>query len=374
MNNPFVLEPYVSKELFCDREEELSRLLACLQNGRNVTLISPRRLGKTGLIYRLFDEISSQRLPFETFYTDISSSRNLEDFVKLLSESVADVLVRQNRISDLLKTLKGIRPVLSYDPVTDAPKLSFSYQNEEEKKLSLKALLSFLEKNRRPVVIAIDEFQQVREYEGVIMEALLRTYIQPLHNVRFIFCGSKKHIMADIFTNPLKPFYDCTTNVPLNKLDKRVYARFIAHLFNESGKTISDEQVNDIIDWTRDHTFYTQCLCNEVFMLSGENVTDEDVRKAKMITLSSNYDRFLEIQRLVTPSQWKLMKAIAKDGYVDHPTSAEFLHKHNLSSGPAVLKSLKALIDKELILTDMTETGAEYSVYNVFLARYLESV
>ena len=58
-DNPFILEPYRSKELFCDREEETSRLIEDVENGRNVTLISPRRLGKTGLILRTFDEIAS---------------------------------------------------------------------------------------------------------------------------------------------------------------------------------------------------------------------------------------------------------------------------------------------------------------------------
>ena len=374
MDNPFILEPYKSKELFCDREEETARLVDCMVNGRNTTLISPRRLGKTGLIYRVYDEIKDRKLPHETFYVDISSSQSIDDFVKLLTEAIAVVLNRQNRIKEFFNALKGIRPLLGFDSVNNTPTVSFSYQTMAEKQQTIKSVFSFLENNKRPVILAIDEFQQVREYPDVCMEALLRTYIQPLHNVRFIFCGSKKHTMADIFTNALKPFYESTTNIPISKLDPIVYSAFIERQFLNAGKSILKEHIEDIITWTRDYTFYTQFLCNEVFQRSGSVVTDEDIRKSKEIVIASNRDRFLEIQRLITPAQWKLLKAIAKDGIVLHPTSSDFIQRYHLNSGPAVLKNLRTLIDKELILADVSETGVSYCVYNVFLSRYLELI
>lgn len=372
MNNPFIIEPFVSSHYFCDREEETSRILNCLENGRNITLISPRRLGKTGLIYRVFDQIRENKLPYETVYADMSSTQTLEDFIKILSESVASVLHRRNRLKDILKALGGIRPLISYDELTGQPQLSFTYRTEEDKTVTLHSLFSYLENSGKEVVVAIDEFQQVREYPGVRMEALLRTCIQPLHHVRFIFCGSKKHIMSDMFANARSPFYESTTNVPVGKLDEQIYGRFIAGLFAENGKHIESELVEDIIHWTKDHTYYTQSLCNEVFSCSGKKVSAEHVRQAKRTVLQMNTDRFLEIKRMLTPSQWKLLKAVAKEGEVQKPTSAAFLSKYGLASGPAVLKSLKSLIEKELILETVTLEGSVYSVYNVFFSRYLE--
>ena len=374
MKNPFVIEPYVSSHFFCDREEETARIIECLENRRNITLISPRRLGKTGLIYRVFDQIKENKLAYETIYADMSSTQTLEDFVKILSESVASVLHRRNKIKDILKAVGGIRPLISYDELTGQPQLSFTYRTEEDKKVTLRSLFSYMENSGKEVVVAIDEFQQIREYPGIQMEALLRTCIQPLHHVRFIFCGSKKHVMTDMFTNAKRPFYESTTHVPLGKLDEETYRGFISGLFLENGKAIGEDLVKDIIVWTRDHTYYTQSLCNEVFGISGEIVTAEDVRKAKRTLLSLNTDRFLEIKRMTTPSQWKLLKAVAKEGEVRKPTSAAFLSKHGLTSGPAVLKSLKSLVDKELILETLTLEGSIYSVYNVFLSRYLENL
>ena len=372
--NPFIVEPYYSSHFFCDREEETARIISCLKNGRNVTLISPRRLGKTGLIYRVFDRIKEEENSFEVFYADISSTQNLDDFIKILSESLAAVLYKKNRIKDIFKAIGGIRPLISYDELSGLPQLSFTYRTEEDKTHTLKSMLEYLEDSGKEVVVAIDEFQQIREYPGVQMEALLRTYIQPLHHVRFIFCGSKKHIMTDMFANAKKPFYESTTHVPLGKLDEETYGGFISGLFLENGKAIGEDLVKDIIVWTRDHTYYTQSLCNEVFGISGEIVTAEDVRKAKRTLLSLNTDRFLEIKRMTTPSQWKLLKAVAKEGEVYKPTSTGFLSKYGLTSGPAVLKSLKSLVEKELILETVTLEGNHYSVYNVFFSRYLEKI
>ena len=374
MENPFILYPYKSKDLFCDREFETEEIIRYLQNGRNITLISPRRLGKTGLIYRVFDELSLRKSGIDTFYVDISSSQSAEDFIKLLAEAVVPALNQSDRITSFFKALGGIRPVLSYDSVSGKPEISMTFQNDNDRNLTLKEIFNYLERHPKKVVLAIDEFQQVREYKDIDMEALLRTYVQPLRNVSFIFCGSKKHTMTDIFSNAKRPFYESTTFVSLGKLDVDVYAGFIIRNFQKGGKKIDLQIVRKMIEWTRDHTFYTQTLCNEVYMRSGETVTEDDVFESIRAILSSNRDRFLEIQRLLTPAQWRLLKALAKEGSVAHPTAADFLQKYRLGSGAAVSKNLKSLIEKELILPSTTQEGTSYSVYNVFLSRYLEKV
>ena len=85
MENPFTLVPYVSDELFCDRKAETKTLMEYILNGSNVTLISPRRYGKTGLIYRVFDEIKQQKANVSTCYVDIYATETLEDFIKVFS-------------------------------------------------------------------------------------------------------------------------------------------------------------------------------------------------------------------------------------------------------------------------------------------------
>ena len=373
-DNPFILEPYRSKDLFCDRENELAQLMAHLENGRNVTMISPRRLGKTGLIFRLFDEIKTTGAPYETVYADISDTLSLEDFIKVLSQAVATHLKSQSKILSFLKALKSIRPLLGVDPFSGMPQVSIAFATNEQQQRTLEDLLMFLENYPQQVVVAIDEFQQIREYEGLNMEAVLRKHIQHLHNVRFIYCGSKKHTMADMFTNAKSPFYESTVFLSLEKLSETVYADFIKHQFERRGKSIGDEQVRYILEWTRDYTYYTQKVCNKVFEISAKQVRMEDVYSSISFILDSEKERFLEIRRLITRSQWKMLKAIAAEGTVSQITSSAFLTKYGIPSSSAALRNIKALTEKELVLAEPSGQNVTYSVYNVFLSRYLEQM
>ncbi|MBQ3439700.1 MAG: ATP-binding protein [Bacteroidales bacterium] len=373
LDNPFILEPYRSKELFCDREKETEEILRHITNGRNITLISPRRLGKTGLIFRVFEEIRAKALPFETIYVDISDTLSLEDFIMAISEAIALRLKKQQKISAFFRSLKNVRPMLGWDPLSGSPQVSFSFSDDNQKQNTLKDVLDYLENAPQKILLAIDEFQQIREYDGINMEAILRKHIQHLHNVRFIYCGSKKHTMTDMFTNAKKPFYESTSFCYLAKLPVPIYAAFIKSLFASAGKAIDDDSIDYILQWTKVHTYYTQRLCNEVFSLSGDTIDRDLINKAIQAILDAEKERFREIRRLITRSQWKMLKAIASEGEVSQITSSSFLSRHGISSGPTALRNIKALTDKELVLATNREDATCYSVYNVFLSRYLEN-
>ncbi len=328
--NPFVLQPYISKDLFCDRKVELNWMLSHISNGANITLISMRRLGKTGLIFRCFEELEA--LGYKTFYADVYATSSLDDFVKTLAEAV--------------------------------------FRNE--KQTTLKSILDYLESLDSRVVVAIDEFQQIREYENVRMEALLRGYIHNLKNVRFIFCGSHKKLMTEIFTAERSPFYQSTVNIPLHKLNIEVYSQFIKDKFNAGGKEISDDAIDFIMDWSRCHTFYTQSLCHYIYIMSGANVSMENVYRAIEAIFDSETDRFYTIRNMLTKGQWKYLTAVAKEQVVKQPTSSVFLEKYKLGAASSAKRYLDALVEKELILESTSMEGNEYSVYNVFLSRWLE--
>ena len=84
INNPFILYGYESEEYFCDRKDETSQLLRLIENGNNVALIAPRRIGKTGLIENLY-HLSKVRKKYYTFLIDIYATKNMEDMVMAIS-------------------------------------------------------------------------------------------------------------------------------------------------------------------------------------------------------------------------------------------------------------------------------------------------
>jgi AAA+ ATPase superfamily predicted ATPase len=371
--NPFSLNTYVSKELFCDREEELKTLCSCCQNGINMTLISHRRMGKTGLIYRFFDEIESQKkkdIPI-TLYLDIYATQNLKEFTRQLAEVIFKKLSNKNGLGKrFLKVLKGMHAVFSYNTLTGEPKLSFEYHEPSAYEYSLQTLFQFLESQKTPVIVAIDEFQQVSAYPEKNTEALLRTMIQFMQNVNFIFSGSNRRLMSEIFSNAARPFFSSTQFLFLDTIPTASYQSFIIEKFAEQKRTISAEAVDFILSWTFAHTYYVQAVCNRIF---SKNITKIDLTATKQICyeiLKTQETMFMQYRNWLTPAQWGLLKAIAKEKQVTRPTSGKFTTKYELTASN-VQRVLPVLLEKEMLLAIPTATETTYRIYNCFMGHWL---
>lgn len=373
MENPFVIKSYESKDLFCDREEELQLMLRNCVNQSDMTLISQRRMGKTGLIYRLFDELHEARPDIHTIYLDIFASRSIDDFIKLLAEAAMKSFLPKTSMGDKLLTfIKSLRPQLSFDNITGEPQLQIAYQTVHEKEYTLRGLFDFLDSQHEPIVMAIDEFQQIREYPEQNMEALLRTYIQQMHHQTFIFSGSKKHLMADIFTNEKKPFYSSTTFVSLDKISEESYSAFIRQLMGRGQRSITDEALQFILDWTRRHTYYTQQLCHTVYANGNSTVGIDDVKSACQQIMKQGEAVWLQYRQMLTDKQWDYLIAVAKEGSIQQITSSEFLKKHKIGSPSVSRRLADALCEKGLLNDDVTLNGTIYSVSDVFLSHWME--
>lgn len=373
MKNPFIIKSYTSKELFCDRESELETLIRNCQNGIDTTLISQRRMGKSALIYRLFDEMEEQKIDFHTIYTDIYATRSLSDFIKFIAEAVLKAFPENSNFGrKFMVFIKSLRPMITYDSISGEPQVQILYQSEQEKEHTLKGLFDFLDSQDKKILLAIDEFQQIREYPEKNIEELLRTYIQRVKNIQFIFCGSKKHMMIDIFSNAKKPFYSSTQFITLDKIPWDKYHAFISHLFELNGRKIESDAVDYILEWTKRHTYYTQSLCNLIFSSGVKTISIAEVKEACVQILQMNETIFLQYRSLLTAGQWNFMIAVAKEQSVSQITAKAFLAKYDIGTPANSKRIVTALADKELIMENITKEGTSYAVYDLFLSRWLE--
>jgi len=369
--NPFPTVGYTGKDYFCDREPELKVLRKHVENGIDTTLISARRLGKSALIYRFFEDLESEN--YACIYVDIYACTNLKELTETLALAVYNKFPQKRGIGErFFSFLKSLRPVISYDDLTGRPEIRFEYVQPKEYEHTLRGLLLFLDSQPIEIVLAIDEFQQIADYPQKNIEALLRTTIQTLKNTRFIFSGSKKHLMLEMFNTASRPFFSSTQIVGLAEIPSEIYGAFIREKFAERRRTIDDQAIDFILSWTLSHTYYTQAICNGAFAAGKKNVTVEVVKRVCDEALNLQQMTYMQYRNLLSPIQWQLMIAIAKEGLVTEPQAQSFLQKHKIGAASSVRKALTALIDKEMIFSVETTGKLAYRVYNLLLMRWLE--
>lgn len=368
-NNPFLISGYHGPEFFCDREAETETILDALHNGRNVTLTAPRRMGKTGLIHHAFHQLKAREPDIVTLYMDIYSTQSAGDFVRLLANTVLGRLdsVPQKALSRIRKFIRSCRPLFTLDEFTGVPQVTIDLSPTDEES-TLKEIFDYLASSEKRCYIAMDEFQQIAEYPEKGVEALLRSYMQFLPNVNFIFAGSRQHLMQEMFTSSKKPFYQSAQLIAIDAIDKEKYACFAMRHFAGRPASLPEEAFNGIYEQFDGHTWYVQNLLNRLYGYDRDVDMDsvEYARRQIIAELSYSYAALL---KAYSAGQVRLMKAIAREGCVKEVLSGEFIARHRLRAASSVNASLRKLLENELVYPG--ENG--YVIYDRFMGEWLRS-
>ena len=370
--NPFITSLYEGPEHFCDRKSETQQLIDYVENGTNVTLFSIRRLGKTGLIQHVFNQLTEEKDTI-CIYIDILPTQNLEDFTNQLATAIYNIFPPNKRLGKkLLAFIQQFRPTISFDELSSNPTLSLAKASPIQQNKTINYLFNFLDSQNLKVVFAIDEFQQILEYPEKNTEALLRTYIQQLKNTSFIFCGSNQKMMHEIFNSSKRPFFASCSNMQLDFIPTTVYSEFINNKFTERKKTITPESIDFICEWTKCHTFYTQFFCNVLF---SKNLKHNDIKDAHDVAihiLKINESIFYQYRNLLSEAQWRLLRAIAKVEKLHQPNAKDFIQEYSLGTPSLVTRGMDALLTKEMIFHNSSVEKPYYEVYDKFLMRWLQ--
>lgn len=369
--NPFTLKDYAGPDFFCNRQAETARLISAVENQRNLTLSSLRKMGKTGLIHHVYNQLK-QSENIDAIYFDIFYTESLPDFINKFGTSILKVEESfpeklKRKINDFIKS---IRPTITYDSLTGSPVFSFQVQNESAGIQTLDEIFSFLNSRslERPMVIAIDEFQQIANYPETNIEALLRSNIQKLQNVNFIFSGSDQQLLISMFADTKRPFYQSTEFMHLEEIQWDEYWKFIKDKFNKNSILIENEAIDEILNSTRLHTYYVQFLCNRLYSSGLENIGKEDVRLITADILRENEVYYSEYRDLLTNQQWNLLIALAHEDGIKQVTSSAFIKKYGLTNSATIKRGIQMLTDKKMI----HKKEGKYFVTDVFFAMWLD--
>lgn len=369
--NPFVVGKYVSDEYFCDRENETELIKKQMVNGRNMTLIADRRIGKSGLISHVFAQADIQQA-YYTIQVDLYSTNSLAEMVSVLSKEIFSQVQKQAKswYDKFFDVITSLRVGLKFDPVSGTPTFDIGMSDIAAPEMTLDQIFMYLEMADKPCVVAFDEFQQIAGYPEKNVEALLRTYIQRCKKTQFIFAGSRKHMMVQMFLSPARPFYQSTINMGLDLIPIDTYVAFAQAMFVKGGKTIEASAVEQVYEAFRGITWYIQLMMNEMYSITPEGGTcnADIIEQAEQNVIRIQEMSYTRLLASLPPRQKELLYSIAKEGTVDNITSKEFIQKYKLQSSSSVQAALKGLDDKEIVINS---TDNMWQIYDALFEQYI---
>ncbi len=370
--NPFVIMGKIPSEFFCDREKETVRLTREIAGrSTDMLLLSQRRLGKTALISHCFEQ-EPIKDNFYTFYFDILHTSSFQEFVYEFGKEVFERLMPlgQKVVASLVQTIKSINHKFSIDPMTGLPTYALELGNITEPEYTLSEILACLEQADKPCIIAIDEFQRVARYPEKNIEALLRGKIQHMRNTRFIYAGSERHILAEMFSSPKRPFYNSTVSLSLEPIEMEKYSEFATRLFSQYNKNIEASTVEALYVFFRGNTFCMQKTLHYAFdaTLNGETCTMNIINQSLNDILADNEHAYRENLSRIPSKQKAVLYAIANDGVAQQVTGMDFITRHSLGSASSIQAAIRVLLENDWI----TMREKQYTVSDQFFSIWLK--
>ena len=369
--NPFVVSGKIAPPYFCDREVESAALEKSLNNQLNVVLTSPRRMGKTSLVGHVFDKpsIASE---YVTITVDILHTTTFREFIMALGTAVFDAVAsRSDRWRKLFVTaLKSLSASFGYDPIQNTPTFDVKLGDILRPEYTLGEICEYLEKVDKRCIVVIDEFQQITRYPEKNTEALLRTHIQKLSNVNFVFAGSQRRLMEEIFFSAKRPFYQSAKALRLDAINRNTYRAFATGHFQQAGKDLAADAFDLLYDTFWGVTFYVQRILKDAYAdtLEGTLCDAPSIELLINSYIEENDAHLREQLSFITESQKELLYAIHAEGHVQSITSSAFNKKHRLRSPSSTQTAALKLLEYDLI----TRQEKIYSLSDPLLSLWLD--
>jgi len=371
MVNPFKYGREVSGRQFYDRQEAFNSLCSKLSGGSaNVVMYAPRRYGKTSLVKKVLARFSEEGVP--CVYFDMNRVETVERFCEAYASALYSLVGGAKGVAHALaEYLSHLHPTFSFGgdfPVS----VKFDY-GEKMGSTSLAEVLGMAEKIavehvHKPIIVAFDEFQEIRGLSPDLpLEGIFRGVIQEQQNVRYVFFGSKTHMLKRMFGEKSRPFYKSAATIRLGKPPEDQSRAFVAERFASCGIGIDEAEVVRILETSENIPYYLQELSSQVFdevVSAGRDwVESADVDAALEALLAENADLYFEQLKALPPSQRLLARALAAEPVREF--QSEYRERHSLGVSSTVHTALSRLVDAGIVESD--ESG--YHIGDPFLAR-----
>ena len=364
MENPFSYSEFVTGEAFCDREKEQEDLIYYAQNSQNVLLYSHRRMGKTSLVHQVINRLKKKKPKVSAVYIDLYGTLDENDFIDAIFTGLTQI---ETKFEQILKRVAGLKVTGSFDPVTGLPTLTASIKPSEKPQYlekALQILASYSEKQK--LLVVFDEFQEIAKYSEQGFEKRLRKAIQGHRHISYIFSGSQKHLLIQMFDSAKRAFYKMARSYPLLKIEMHHYIAWAQRLFKKKGATLDEGVIVNIVERCEYQPVYIQQFLFDMWRSDSIDMAVlEDIQRSVM---SGQQNQFIVLWNLLTQNQKKALRLVA-ESEGEGIYTAELLQRAGFNSGSVLQSALSALIEKEIL-----SKNGKYQFQDAMLKKWIQSL
>lgn len=367
MNNPFKYGEAVIGKTFTNRTKEIKDIISCINSAQNIFIYAARRQGKTSLIKNVVAKLGKSVIPI---YVDLERVTSISQFIEVYSEAISSpILLYKQGIKTLAKLFTQITPSVEISP-HGGFKASFSFaKTSQQTDKALEEIINLPQKlskeTGKRVLVIFDEFQEIENFGGIMLEKKLRSFIQHHNEVCYVFMGSKTHIILDIFSNPNRPFYKSSKIYPLPEMEADSLIKYIEEGFFSTGKKISKELTARLVTFCNRHPYFVQLFSHTLWELSNKEVKFQDLNDSIKDILLSQSELYYNWYDSLTIPQRSLLKALSANSEI---YSEDVRISFNLGAKSTIQSSVNTLRRKGFV--DKSDKG--YKILDPFFILWLQ--
>ena len=369
MENPFSYTGIVSGDAFCNRHAEQEELLRYVNASQNVLLYSHRRFGKSSLIYKLISRLKRQRPKIDTLYVELYGTLSEKDFVSAILASLNQIETRLEKLAKLVRSaIRTVRLGMTVDPITGSPGVSVTFDSDYTETMlgNVLGLLGSMSDNRKLMVI-FDEFQEIAAYKQEGFEKRLRSIIQKHDSISYIFCGSQRHILTEIFNGRNRAFYKLAQSYPMGEIQTRHYVPWARKLFLKDGRKIGNGIIEEIVSRCENHPMYVQQFLFNLWEEKAAEFSIDSIDEIELRILKSSHNEFLNLWDSLTLNQKKTLKLIIISNGMNM-FYARALQTVDLKAGSQVTRALSKLVQ-----SDIVQKNGRYQIQDVMFKKWIQT-
>lgn len=373
MKNPFRYGGIVSSDSFCNRIDELTELMRVVRNSGKLFLYGERRVGKSSLLHHLISSLDEDK--FTVAFVDVWRCTDTSDFIRECARTFGSTGTQtpESLLQRARKLFTGLAPALTVDDL-GKPQLTFSSGHRKIDPPLLSEVLSapgrIAESSpKKQVLVVFDEFQEIRSFKDDRIERIIRSEVQKHSNVAYIFCGSRRHMIRDMFLKKGNPLYRSAGHYPIGNIALEHWKPFIKERFEMKGIPISDSIIENIFSITDGHPYYTQMICDILWdsCEPAHEPGEEILAEALQTLLEREGTGFSAIWESLPSNPRKMLIAAAFEKPLIQPFSGDIVSRYSLANPSSAKNGLEYLVKHDLI----EFSNGTYYISDRFMAHWL---